>query len=143
MLLKGLLKDGPTSLLHFETVSSTLPGPLAEESYAQVLLWRFCLSIDAGLSYEEVGHVLKGEIGQRTAGRTHLLIKDRGQFIVGPNVPIDRKEYTITTLKSSVICLLNYNSLPHQKRRLNLVQIRVDDDKCATSTDHSNMEARR
>ncbi len=100
MLLKGLLKawsDQSVTLRNGEHYITM--GPWTEESYAQVLLWRFCLSIDAGLSYEEVGHVLKGEIGQRTAGRTHLLIKDRGQFIVGPNVPVDRKEYTITTLE--------------------------------------------
>ena len=64
--------------------------------------------------YEEVGHVLKGEIGQRTAGRTHLLIKDRGQFIVGPNVPVDRKEYTITTLEE-LGHLPFENSISHTK----------------------------
>lgn len=101
-LLKGLLKDWSNRQVEVKDGEYYIKeNSWAREKYAQVLLWRYLLHIDPGFSFEEVGHVLVGEIGQRTLGRTHLLIKDRGQFIVAPNLPLDQQHYTIVDVKNT------------------------------------------
>ena len=62
------------------------------------LLYRFAKRLDAGFSFQEIGHVLTGDSGQRTLGNSHLLIKDRGQFIFGPIQPIDNREYEVKNI---------------------------------------------
>lgn len=71
-------------------------GSWTQRDYAHNLLYRVCTGIDARLSFEEIGHVLEGASGQRTEGRTHLLVKDREAFIIAPRYVMDRRSYQIT-----------------------------------------------
>ena len=89
-------------------------GPWMERADAQVLLWRVLIEIDKQFNYEEVGHVLRGTIGQRTSTRRHLLIKDRTAFICGPQRPRDPKTYQIERWEdlSSLPFELTFESVP-------------------------------
>ena len=66
-----------------------------EEPYAQTLLYRYLLRLDLGFAYEECGHVLKGDSGQLTPGRSMILVKDRDRFIVAPKKELDTNTYHI------------------------------------------------
>ena len=59
------------------------------------MLYRYCLRWDLGFSYEECGHVLKGDSGQLTPGRQKILVKDRTAFILAPKKELDPNTYTI------------------------------------------------
>jgi tRNA(Ile)-lysidine synthase len=98
-LLDGLLLRW--SMEHVKEIDGELyiqMGTWSSEEYAQVLLYRFARRLDAGFSFQEIGHVLSGDSGQRTLGKSHLLIKDRGQFIIGPIHPIDDKKYEVKNI---------------------------------------------
>ena len=96
MLLRGLL-DHWAKEFSFEQGEEIVVrfGPWQQEPFAQVLLYRFVQRADFSLSYEEVGHVLHGDSGQRTQGKTHQLIKDRSLFYISPLREIDRRSYTL------------------------------------------------
>jgi tRNA(Ile)-lysidine synthase len=97
-LLNGLLDHwaaeytevkGGEHIIHF--------GPWIEAPYAQVLLYRFVQTMDYGIAFEEVGHVLFGESGQRTSGKTHMLVRDRKKFYLSPIREIDHSIYTVNS----------------------------------------------
>lgn len=70
-------------------------GSWVQEDFAHTLLYRVSTGVDSKLSFEEIGHVLRGESGQQTSGRTHILIKDREHFILAPRYQKDKTVYRI------------------------------------------------
>lgn len=74
-------------------------GDWTRGSRAQVLLWRVLALIGQNFNFQDVEHVLRGEVGQMTAGRTHFLLKDRAVFICAPHVVPDHKEYVINSME--------------------------------------------
>lgn len=95
-LLEGMLDEFEQHhVREFEDEVHIDFGTWIEQPYAQTLLYRYCLRWDLGFSYEECGHVLKGDSGQLTPGRQKILVKDRTAFILAPKKELDPNTYTI------------------------------------------------
>ena len=99
-LLEGFLKSFSKDMVEQRGEEQWIAfGPWLEEDFAHTLLYRLSTGVDSKLSFEEIGHVLHGESGQQTSGRTHLLIKDRTHFILAPRYQKDHTIYTINQEK--------------------------------------------
>jgi tRNA(Ile)-lysidine synthase len=75
-------------------------GPWVHSEVGQNLLYKLAQQIDSGFNFEEVGHVLRGEVGQMTRGRNYMLIKDRELFYLVPTYERDTREYTISKFET-------------------------------------------
>jgi tRNA(Ile)-lysidine synthase len=75
-------------------------GPWVQSEVGQNLLYKLAQQIDSGFNFEEVGHVLRGEVGQMTRGRNYMLIKDRKLFYLVPSYEKDTKEYIVRNFES-------------------------------------------
>ncbi|MCH1534821.1 MAG: tRNA lysidine(34) synthetase TilS [Schleiferiaceae bacterium] len=75
-------------------------GPWVDTEVGQNLLYKLAQQIDAGFNFEEIGHVLRGEVGQMTRGRSKTLIKDRELFYLVPSYKKDTQVYTINSIEA-------------------------------------------
>ena len=97
-LLLGFIEDFKEQyLVHSDGEDIISFGSWMERDYAHNLLYRVCTGVDSRLSFEEIGHVLRGPSGQRTEGRTHMLVKDREAFILTKRYTKDENSYLIET----------------------------------------------
>lgn len=99
-LLDGFLKSFTNDFLEQRGEEYWITfGSWIHEDFAHTLLYRVSTGVDPKLSFEEIGHVLCGESGQQTSGRTHILIKDREHFILAPRYQKDKTVYRIEKQK--------------------------------------------
>ncbi|MDG1527345.1 MAG: tRNA lysidine(34) synthetase TilS [Schleiferiaceae bacterium] len=75
-------------------------GPWVKSEVGQNLLYKLAQQTDSGFNFEEVGHVLRGDVGQMTRGKNHLLIKDREFFFLVPAYEKDTRVYFIDSFEA-------------------------------------------
>ena len=75
-------------------------GPWVKSEVGQNLLYKLAQQTDSGFNFEEVGHVLRGDVGQMTRGKNHLLIKDREFFFLVPAYEKDTRVYSIDSFEA-------------------------------------------
>ena len=49
-------------------------GPWVQSEVGQNLLYKLAQQIDSGFNFEEVGHVLRGEVGQMTRNAALMVV---------------------------------------------------------------------
>ena len=103
-LLQGLLMDWTEGQVICRSGEYFInEGSWVNRDYAQILLFRYCREIDKGFSFKEIGHFLRGETGHITFGKKHLLVRDRGQFILSKKRELDPHEYVINDIHDTSI----------------------------------------
>lgn len=123
-LLKGFLDEFKSDYLSEEGGELLLRmGPWMDKDYAHNLFYQLCKSIDIGFSFDEVGHVLRGESGQRVYGNRWMLVRDRKVFYLSKHEPLDKNVYRIDHLDE-------LSSLPF---KLSMTQHEVQNVKFGTS----------